>query len=285
MNKVKIITDSTADLTEEMYKNNDIVVLPLSVNIGEDVYLDGVTITPDELYKKIEEKGILASSAAIPPQVIEDEFKKWIDEGYDILFTGIGSTISTTYRNAEMAKANLPEDRIFLIDSKNLSSATGLLVLKMAKLRDEGKSAKEIYDVVKELPNKLSAQFVVDKLDYLHKGGRCSSTAKIFGHLLHIHPMIKVVDGKLIVFKKARGKMEVGIDEQIEVFKEDIEKNGIDLDNVMITHSGIDQSLLDYFVKRASEFVDKDIIRITRAGCVISTHCGPGTIGILYINK
>lgn len=285
MNKVKIITDSTADLTEELYKKNDVVVLPLSVNIGEEVYLDNVTITPDELYKKIEEKGILSRSAAIPPQVIEDEFKKWIDQGYDVLFTGIGSTISTTYQNAEMTLVNLPKDRVFLIDSRNLSSATGLLVLKMAKLRDEGKSAKEIYDIVKELPDKLSAQFVVDKLDYLHKGGRCSSTAKIFGHLLHIHPMIKVVDGKLIVFKKARGKMEVGIDEQIEVFKNDIENGGIDLDNVMITHSGMDQRLIDYFVKRASEFVSKDIIRITRAGCVISTHCGPGTIGILYIKK
>ncbi len=285
MNKVKIITDSTADLTEELYKKNDVVVLPLSVNIGEEVYLDNVTITPDELYKKIEEKGILSRSAAIPPQVIEDEFKKWIDQGYDVLFTGIGSTISTTYQNAEMILGNLPKDRVFLIDSRNLSSATGLLVLKMAKLRDEGKSAKEIYDIVKELPAKLSAQFVVDKLDYLHKGGRCSSTAKIFGHLLHIHPMIKVVDGKLIVFKKARGKMEVGIDEQIEVFKNDIENGGIDLDNVMITHSGIDQHLIDYFVKRATEFVSKDIIRITRAGCVISTHCGPGTIGILYIKK
>lgn len=285
MNKVIIICDSTADLNKEMYEKLNIIVTPLTVNFGEEVYEDSVTITADEMYKKIEEKKELPHTAAVPPQKLEDLFRKYIEEGCDVLFTGIGSKMSTTYQNAIIAKSMIDdaEDRIFILDSANLSSGTGLLVLKMAKLRDEGKSAKEIYDTVLPMVEKVSAQFVVDKLDYLHKGGRCSGASKIFGHLLHIHPVIKVKDGAMIVYKKARGKLKAGIDEQIEELKNDLPN--IDMDNVMITDSGVSEEDRQYFHDRVAELVDPSIIRHTRAGCVVSCHCGPGTIGVLYIKK
>ena len=285
MNKVKVIVDSTVDLNQDMYKNLDIEVIPLSVNFGEEVYQDGVTINPDELYKKVEEKGELPQTAAASPMLIEETFRKYFDQGMDIVFTGIGSKLSTTVQNANIAKNSIDGSggRIFIIDSLNLSSGSGLLVLKMCKLRDEGKSAKEIYDLVTPLVSKVSAQFVVDKLDYLHKGGRCSGATKLFGHIFHVHPVIKVVDGGMIVYKKPRGKLKAGIDEQILELKSDLPN--IDMDNIMITDSGVNEEDKKYFHDEVGKLVDPSIIRHTRAGCVISCHCGPGTIGVLYIKK
>ena len=285
MNKVKVIADSTVDLNKDMYESLDIAVLPLGVNFGEEVYQDGVTIGPDELYKKVAEKGELPHTAAASPAVIEEEFRKYLDQGYDIIFTGIGGKFSTTIQNANIAKNSIDgaEDRIYILDSANLSSGTGLLVLKMCKLRDEGKSAKEIYDAVLPLVPKVSAQFVVDTLDYLHKGGRCSGATKLFGHLFHVHPVIKVVDGGMIVYKKPRGKLKAGIDEQIAELKNDLPN--VDMDNIMITDSGVSEADKKYFHDEVAKLVDPSIIRHTRAGCVVSCHCGPGTIGVLYIKK
>lgn len=285
MNKVKVIADSTVDLNKDMYESLDIAVLPLGVNFGEEVYQDGVTIGPDELYKKVAEKGELPHTAAASPAVIEEEFRKYLDQGCDIIFTGIGGKFSTTIQNANIAKNSIDgaEDRIYILDSANLSSGTGLLVLKMCKLRDEGKSAKEIYDAVLPLVPKVSAQFVVDTLDYLHKGGRCSGATKLFGHLFHVHPVIKVVDGGMIVYKKPRGKLKAGIDEQIAELKNDLPN--VDMDNIMITDSGVSEADKKYFHDEVAKLVDPSIIRHTRAGCVVSCHCGPGTIGVLYIKK
>lgn len=283
MNKVKVICDSTVDLNQDMYEALDVVVIPLSINFGEDAYDDGTEITPDQMYKMIEEKGELPHTAAAVPLKIEEVFRKYIDEGYDIIFTGIGSKLSSTIQNANIAKNAIEgaSDRIFILDSNNLSSASGLLVLKMCKYRDEGKSAKEIYDLVLPLVPMVSAQFAVDKLDYLHKGGRCSGASKIFGHILHIHPVIKVVDGGMIVYKKPRGKLKAGIDEQILELKNDLPN--VDMDNIMITDSGVSDEDKQYFHDEVAKLVDPSIIRHTRAGCVISCHCGPGTIGVLYI--
>lgn len=285
MNKVKVIADSTVDLNKDMYESLDIAVLPLGVNFGEEVYQDGVTIGPDELYKKVAEKGELPHTAAVSPAVIEEEFRKYFDQGCDIIFTGIGGKFSTTIQNANIAKNSIDgaEDRVYILDSDNLSSGTGLLVLKMCKLRDEGKSAKEIYDAVLPLVPKVSSQFVVDTLDYLHKGGRCSGATKLFGHLFHVHPVIKVVDGGMIVYKKPRGKLKAGIDEQIAELKNDLPN--VDMDNIMITDSGVSEADKKYFHDEVAKLVDPSIIRHTRAGCVVSCHCGPGTIGVLYIKK
>ncbi len=282
MNKVKILVDSTIDLTPELYKQYDMEVLPLNVNFGEENFKDGVTITPDEIYARVNGGSDLPSTAAIPPFVFEEKIKKYLDEGYDIFYIGLGSNLSTTYQNFVLASSNYV-DRVFSIDSANLSSGSGLLALKACKFRNEGKTAKEIAEEIKPLVNKVSTKFVLDKLDYMKKGGRCSAMAAIFGHLLHIHPILKMENGKLIVEKKPRGPMKIAYNEMISELKNDLPN--VDMDHIMITHSGLYPEDLEYIVNEVSKLVNKENIRITRAGCVVSAHCGPNTVGILYIKK
>ena len=285
MNKVVIISDSTADLTPEMYRKNDIVVVPLGIAFGDEIFQDGIDIKAEDLYKKVEETGKLPATSAVAPQKFEELFRKYLDEGCDIIFTCIGAKISSLFNNANIAKNSIEgaEDRIFLLDSASLSSGIGLLLLKMNKFRKEGKSAKEIYELVQPMVEKLSVKFVIDKLDYLHKGGRCSGATKLFGHLFHIHPVIKLVDGSMVVYKKPHGKLKAGIDEQINEFKEDLPN--VDMDNIMITDSGVTEAERQYFYDEVAKLVDPSVIRLTRAGCIVSSHCGPGTIGLLYIKK
>ena len=283
MNKVIIIADSTVDLTPELIKKHNIVTVPLIVRFDEEIYYDNETITPDELYEKVKIKGELPKTAAVAPQTFIELFKPYIDQGCDILFSGIGAKMSSTIQNAIIASNEFPEGRIFVLDSGNLSTGTGLLILKMCKYRDEGKSAKEIFDLVSPLVTKVSAQFAVDTLEYLHKGGRCSGASKIFGTIFHIHPIIKLVDGRMIVYKKPRGAYKAALNELVNEIKGDYPN--VDLDHVFVTHSGMDQNLINYLYEEVSKVVGQDHVYITRAGCVISSHCGPGTIGVLYIKK
>lgn len=283
MNKVIIIADSTVDLTPELIKKHNIVTVPLIVRFDEEIYYDNETITPDELYEKVKIKGELPKTAAVAPQTFIDLFKPYIEQGCDILFSGIGAKMSSTIQNAIIASNEFPEGRIFVLDSGNLSTGTGLLILKMCKYRDEGKSAKEIFDLVSPLVTKVSAQFAVDTLEYLHKGGRCSGASKIFGTIFHIHPIIKLVDGGMIVYKKPRGAYKAALNELVNEIKGDYPN--VDLDHIFVTHSGMDQNLINYLYEEVSKVVGQDHVYITRAGCVISSHCGPGTIGVLYIKK
>lgn len=283
MNKVIIIADSTVDLTPELIKKHNIVTVPLIVRFDEEIYYDNETITPDELYEKVKIKGELPKTAAVAPQTFIDLFKPYIEQGCDILFSGIGAKMSSTIQNAIIASNEFPEGRIFVLDSGNLSTGTGLLILKMCKYRDEGKSAKEIFDLVSPLVTKVSAQFAVDTLEYLHKGGRCSGASKIFGTIFHIHPIIKLVGGGMIVYKKPRGAYKAALNELVNEIKGDYPN--VDLDHIFVTHSGMDQNLINYLYEEVSKVVGQDHVYITRAGCVISSHCGPGTIGVLYIKK
>lgn len=283
MSKIKVVVDSTVDLSEELYKKYDFDVLPLNVIFDEKVYEDGVTITRDELYAQVAKTKKLPSTAAPGPQAFEQVFRKWVDQGYDVIYVGIGSTLSTAFQSANIAASMIDGGHVYLVDSKNLSSASGLLAMKAAKLAKEGKEPKEICAILeKDVPN-VVAQFSVETLNYLHKGGRCSGTAKVLGHLLHIRPHILVKDGKLIVYKKPRGTMKVAIDGQIEELKKALPN--VQMDNIMITDSGATDEIRNYFVKEVSKLVDPKVIRTTPAGCVIASHCGPGTIGLLFIKN
>lgn len=281
MNKIKIVVDSTVDLSKELYEKYDFEVVPLNVTFGQETFKDGVTINRDQLYADVTKYKSLPATSAPCPQVFEEVFRKYLDQGYDVIYMGIGSTLSTAFQSANIAKNMIESEHIYLVDTKNLSSASGLLAMKAAKLAKEGKSPKEICEILeKDVPNTV-AQFSVETLDYLHKGGRCSGTAKVLGHLLHIHPHILVKDGKLIVYKKPRGTMKVAIDGQIEELKKALPN--VQMDNIMITDSGVKDEIRDYFVKEVSKLVDPKIIRTTPAGCVVASHCGFGTIGLLFI--
>lgn len=283
MNKVAIVVDSTADLTRDLYEKHKIIVVPLLVNIGGESYEDGTGINSEKLYSLVAEHNELPTTAAVSPQKFIETFKPLIEEGYDIFFVGIGSLLSATLQSVILASQEFPKDRIFYTDSNNLSSASGLLALKAVKYRDEGKSAKEIKELIDKLAPKLNTVFAIETLDYLHKGGRASGTAKIIGKIFRIHPLIKVVNGKLIVYKKPRGRMNVALDELIAEIQGDLPS--VDLERVMITHSGADQENLEYFKEKLSQIIEPDSICVTQAGAVISSHCGYGTIGILYIRK
>lgn len=283
MNKIIVMCDSTCDLGEELIKKNDIKVVPLHVSIPGDNrdYLDGVNLFPDEIYKRVEESGKTPKTGARNIGEFIEDFKKYIDDGYDIIYTGIGSSLSSSYNNALLATKEFPEGRIEVIDGKNLSTGTGLLVLKMCKFRDEGDDIHEIARKVRELVSHVSAKFCIDQLDYLYKGGRCSGMTKLFANLLSIHPIAKVIDGNLTVYKVPRGKYVKAVDLQIEEFMKDLPN--IDTSNIFITHSGRMDGMEEYVYEKIKNYVDPSNIHITRAGSVISSHCGPKTIGILYI--
>lgn len=284
MNKVKIITDSTCDLSKEIIEARDIEVLPLYVNFTDESYKDGVNISTEELYKLVEKKNELPKTSAIDIVALTDCFKKYLDLGYDIIFTGISRQLSRTYENAIMARDELGADNIYIVDSKNLSTGIGLTVLMACDYRDKGLSAKEIVDEMEVVTDKVKAQFAIETMDYLHKGGRCSSLAKIFGTLLKIKPIIFVREGKMTVGMKPIGKMKVALDKMINMFLEDYKAGNVVKTRVFITHSIAVESEKYIREKLEAEVKDMEIIS-TVAGCVISSHCGPGTIGILYITK
>lgn len=279
---VKLITDSTNDLNKELLDKLDIEVMPLYVNFGEESLKDGVDITTEGLYKKVEEVGELPKTSAISVADFIEVFQKYIDLGYEIVFTGISSFMSSTFQNANLAKDEVSPDKIYVVDSKNLSSGIGLLLLKASKDIQNGLSASEVAKRMEHNTSLVLSQFVIEKMDYLYKGGRCSGVAKFVGTLLKIKPYIIVRDGKMSVGKKPIGKMQVALNALLKQIEED--KDRVDLDHILITHS-LAFEYRDYIYERLSKmFPNVDIIS-TVAGCVISSHCGKGTIGILYMLK
>lgn len=282
MNKVAIITDSTCDLSKEIIESRNIKVLPLYVRFGEDTYRDGIDITTDRLYELVEQKNEIPKTSAVSPGDFIEAFEPLIKDGYDIIYTGIGSSLSGTFQSAHIASLEFPENRIYLVDSKNLSTGIGLLVLKACDLRDQGLSASDIKDRLLEIVPKVRSQFAIKTLDYLHKGGRASGTAKLLGTMLRIKPIIQVRDGKMDVYTKTMGKMSRALDVMLTDYINLGEQ--IDLDYVMITHSQAGKHV-DYMSEIVNQKLKPNKLFVTEAGCVISSHCGPGTIGILYIVK
>ena len=279
--KTVILSDSTCDLSAEIVKARDIKISPLTVVFGDEKHLDGVDVTPDDVYDYYKNTKSLAKTTATNMAEHEDFITENVPEGKEAVYFNISSEMSTTFNNARLAAEEM--DNVYVIDSRNLSTGIGLLVLHACDLADEGKSAKEIYDEITELTAYVDASFVVETLEYLHKGGRCSSIAALGANLLKLRPMIQVKDGKMGVAKKYRGKMS-------EVFKQYVDEKLNDENKfigkrIFVTHSGncdeIAVELKDMVLKA---YPDKEVL-ITRAGCTVSCHCGPGTLGVLGIRE
>ncbi len=288
MNKVKILTDTTADLTDVSGKNVldqlDVDYISLSVAFENEVFQDWKEIRPKELYKRVEEGGKLPKSSCGSPEDYRKFFEKYVNEGYDVVFTGISSDLSGAYRSAVLAAKEFDEGRVYVIDSLNLSSAIGLQIMKACKWRNEGMSAKEIAEKIAEIAPKVKCKFVVDTLDYLYKGGRCSGMTKVIGTILNLKPIIAVTDGKLDVWAKARGKKN-GLKMMFDDFAKDYKAGNIDMDHIMITHTVVVEEA-EYLKEKMLEIgVPENVIMFSEANCVICTHCGPKCIGILYITK
>ena len=231
----------------------------------------------------MDELGYLPKSSAISPGDFMMAFEPYIEQGYDIVLLTIGSKLSGTYQAALVAKDTVEANRVHIIDTNNLSSGGGLLVLKACDLRDQGLSASDIKQAVDQITPRVRSQFAIQTMDYLYKGGRCSALSMFLGSVLAIKPIIQVNDGKLDVYKKSVGKMTRALDIMLEDYFNLFDQ--IDKDYVMITHSLADKSA-EYMKNKIIEkgLVPNQLLE-TQAGCVISTHCGKGTIGILYILK
>ena len=279
---VKIISDSTCDLSKELVEKYNISILPLHIVLGEAEYKDGEEIGPDEIYKWADENKTTPKTSAIAITDVMDEYEKWLKEYDEIVSFSISGKMSTTVNVMRMGADELEvEDRVFVVDSENLSTGSGLLVIEAAIMAQEGKNAKEIVACLDELKSRVKASFVVDTLTYLHRGGRCSGVAALAGGALKLHPKIVVEDGAMKPDKKYRGKMKKVILDYAKEMEEKLLQ--AKKDRVFITHSGCEAEVLEgveEYLKSLNYFEE---ILITRAGGVISSHCGPGTLGVLYL--
>lgn len=285
MNENVLITaDSTCDLPSNIIEKYNIHIFPLAITLGDNEYRDGVDIKPADIYAHADETGELPKTAAVTPQAYYDFFAKAHNEGKQVVHIGLSSAISSSFNNSKMAGDDF-ENEVFCIDSKSLCTAMGLLVLKACDYREKGYDAKKIASKVEKLVPKLSTTFVLNSLDYLHKGGRCSGVAKLGANLLGIKPSIAVnEDGALDVAKKYRGKIDIVYKQYINDCLADVNK--IDTSRVVIANSGqIDPATLA-FAKGLIEGKGKfDEVIEADAGCTISSHCGPKTLAIFYIKK
>lgn len=286
MKKIVLFGDSLCDMSLSLAEKFDVKIIPLGVTFkGDDkTYFDGVDISKEIIFERVTKDGVLPSTSAIPPQTFIEAFEKELKEGNQVLYIAGGSGISSTYRNAWLAKQELNSDDIFIVDSKNLSNGIALLLIKARHYINEGKSAEEIQTLLEEHVNKLSVKFSVDIMDYLYKGGRCSGVKYLLGKFLHIHPIIKVIDGKLEVVQKPRGVYKKALDAQINEFLEDLPN--IDNYCLFVTHSCKEEDGdYQYVYEKVSQHFPKENIIVNPAGATICSHCGPRSFGILYLFK
>lgn len=282
MNKKVIIgCDSTCDLGKDITERYNIKVQPLFVNLGEEQYLDGVDITPDMIYERYEESGILPKTAAPSIADMEDFFAKHTSGGNAMVFFTISSEMSSTFAHAKLASESFED--VYVVDTKNLSSGGGLLVLSAVDMAENGVCARDIAKECERLIPYVDASFVIDDLEFLHKGGRCSAVAAFGANLLQLKPCIAVSEGKMSVGKKYRGKFPLTLGKYIEDRLGD--GSGIILDRVFVTHAGCDAEIYESCLEKVKSIAPFKEVLLARAGCTISSHCGRNTLGVLFIRK
>ncbi len=281
MSKIKITCDSTCDLTEALYRENNVDVIPLSVTLGDTVYRDGVDVTSQQLFEYVSKNGTLPMTSAISVGEYLDVWGKYVEDGYDVVHINISSNLSTSYQNACLAAKGL--GHIYVVDSQSLSSGSGLLVLEAARMIREGMEApaiKERLDVIRE---HLDISFVLQTLEYLQKGGRCSSVTALGARALQLRPEIRVRDGGMIVGKKYRGNMEKSVLAYIRGRLEG--RTDIDPARIIITYSSAPDELVEKAIALVKELQPFEEVTVTHAGCTICSHCGPNCLGVLMMTK
>ena len=277
---VKILADSTCDLSPSLISRYKIGIIPLYVHLGEKEYKDGVDITPSDLYKWSDEHNETPRTSAPGIEDIESFLDKDSADEY-VIFT-ISSSMSSSYNNCILAAEDLEmTDRVHVIDSANLSTGIGLQVIKAAELAAAGMTASEIAAEIEKIKGKVRASFVVDTLTYLYRGGRCSGVSAFLGSALRLHPRIEVIDGAMHPEKKYRGKNTRFIMDYVRDMENDL-RSAV-RDRVFITHSGCDREIVENVRAYLESLGRFDEILETTAGAVISSHCGPGTLGVLFI--
>jgi DegV family protein with EDD domain len=285
MPRISIITDSTADLSPELIRRYQLGVVPLVVQFDEQTYRDGVDLTTQRLFQLVEETKHLPKTSCPSPAEYKAAFEAAVAEGGQAIYIGISTRLSGAIQNARIAAGMLPEGAVAVFDSGNLSTGVGLLVLHAWDLVSAGKSVSEIISALEQARSKVRTSFMVDTLDYIYKGGRCSGVTALVGSLLRIRPVISVVDGALAVTAKLRGPRQKGLDWMLESFQEDVRQGLVRPDRVFVTHTAVHEDSV-YLMNKIRQICPevKDVAE-TEAGAVVGSHCGPATIGILYLLK
>ncbi len=280
---VILCADSTCDLSPELKERYGVHTYPFHVSLGEENYRDGVDLTPDDIYRIYNEKHILPKTAAINMAEYMEFFQPFLDQGYEIVHLNLGAGLSASHNNCRLAAEEL--EGVYVVNSCNLSTGIGLLVLEAADRIAAGMPAAQVAEEVQALAGKVQASFVLDTLEFLHKGGRCSALAMMGANLLQLKPCIEVdnTSGKMGVGKKYRGSLDKSL--QQYVYDQLKDRTDIRTDRLFITHSGISEERIALVKAAVEECQTFDEIFITRAGCTISSHCGPNTLGVLFMTK
>lgn len=283
-NKIILSADSTCDLNSGLKQKYLVNYYPYHIILGERQYQDNVDIFPDDLYDAYHKEHILPKTAAIGMGEYYEYFKKWVDEGYDVIHLNLGSAISAAYQNCKLAAESL--GHVYPIDSCSLSSGTGLLVIEAAERIAKGMPAQQIQQEVSALTKKTHASFILDTLEFMHAGGRCSAVTALGANLLHLKPCIEVDNengGAMNVGKKYRGDLNKVLEQYVKNKLEN--RDDLKLDRIFITHSGISNERVELVRKLIQKLADFREIHVTRASCTISCHCGPNTLGVLFLTK
>lgn len=279
---VKIISDSTCDLTEELLKKYDVDILPCHILLGEKEYKDGSDLSTEQIYSWSNANKTTPKTSAPSMEAAVELLRPYVEEGREIVCFSIASGMSTSGNVMRMAAAELEaEHLVSVIDSANLSTGIGLMVIEASIMAKEGRGAAEIVAAVEKLKPRVRSSFVVDTLTYLYRGGRCSGLSAMAGSMLKIHPKIVVTDGKMVPDEKYRGKMPVVVMRYVKDMEEDLKH--AKKDRVFITHSGSEAAIVEEVRQYLESLNVFSEILITRAGGVVSSHCGPGTLGVLFI--
>ena len=282
MRTVAIISDSTCDLSSELLEKYQITTFPLHIHLGEEEYSDGVDITPEQIYAWSDANKATPQTSALSLFEAKECLEKQLAVYREVICFCVSEEMSSCANVMRMAVSELGmEDRILVVNSRSLSTGIGLQIIEAAIMAEQGKTVKEITEHLLKIQPFVRASFVVDTLTYLHRGGRCSGLAALAGGTLKLHPYISVVDGKMQAGKKYRGRMDKVIREYVEDLKPALKT--AHKERVFITHSGCEESIINMVKEQLEEMNYFDEILETRAGSVITSHCGPGTLGVLFI--
>ena len=279
--RVKIISDSTCDLSPELLERYDIAITPLCVIKDGKEFHDGVDITPADIFAHVDGGRDLCSTAAVSQFEYTEMFTRYAKDCDAVVQINIGSNFSCCYQNVCLAAQDF--DNVYVVDSGNLSSGQGLLVVAAAKLAEQGLSGAEIAERMRALVPKVEASFLIERLDYMRKGGRCSAVAALGANLLNLKPCIEVRNGKMGVCKKYRGSFEKCIRQYV---KDRLDgRADIAPDLAFITHPACQKNVVDAAMEEAARYGSFDEVVEKHAGCTVSCHCGPNTLGILFVRK
>jgi DegV family protein with EDD domain len=279
--KIKILSDSTCDLSKALLEENDITVVPLTVIKNDEQFKDGVSITPDVIFEHVANGGSLCTTSANSVGEYADWFEKYAPEYDGVIHINIGSGFSSCYQNACLAAEDYPNVRV--VDSMNLSTGQGLVVLEAARLAKEATDLDALADAIREFTTRVEASFLLSRLDYMVKGGRCSSAAALGANLLNLKPCIEVKNGKMTVGKKYRGNYAKCLASYVKERLADREDLVGDI--LFVTHTPVTDDCHAAVMEAVSQYGKFETVYETDAGCTVSCHCGPGTLGVLFVRK